>query len=614
MSSSSPASPTPTICPGDNATECLLRAIYDADSGYNWDPATFAFTAVFTILSIIVAVVALFQTLIAAGPGRLKASERAIGPSQHRRRTKTRYSWEEFRFRTIVDVPVLDTVSILEHDRPSSIDVLGNPPRGEEVLPSQDLPQAVSPEHSVVAGWSQLLHDLSLLDVNFRTIECLTDYLPDDIPAAPAWAKVETLLLLCIMKGCTQLSEESGWIVATGHSAQLSWNMHPTLGPIGVYRMWNVGETAMHTIQDVQRMIPTFLGYLYLSGELVFKPFYSRQHDLPVWFDIQVLKRFAADAWSQCHHKHDHCRSRRRSLWESSLANSRWDEGSDRRLTVLAAALFSDRPARAKAFPAQILNMHSALRAMYEEYFPWFILSDTVDTEVLSILCGPDPFVQFGASEATYDIPAGDGIMLRSWLVGASHKEDILIQDRPVLSPPDFSKPYGGKMPPPFFHRKESSSTGTLSDEIRSSKLRISKEAVRHLSKWLADDQYFQTASKPEMTSAKYWLAYQLAEVDWFLATMGHDAICAASNLAALGCLMFLKTQFTKISRRFVLPETLDAFNLNWQYNPVSAKCPSDHDHPFFKLTTPSSAGRRRFHPRERLRRLRNHPTFVHLY
>ena len=80
------------ICP-NNSTECLLRALLDTQSGFNWDPLNFAFTAAIGVLALVIAGVTVFQGLLSAGPGRLKASKTAIGP--YAAKTKTRFDWHE---------------------------------------------------------------------------------------------------------------------------------------------------------------------------------------------------------------------------------------------------------------------------------------------------------------------------------------------------------------------------------------------------------------------------------------------------------------------------------------------------------------------------------------
>lgn len=73
---------------------------------HEWDPITFTFTAAIGALALIVALITVFQGLLAAGPGRLKASPTAIG-ERHSRRAKTTFDWREFRYKTIVDVPFI---------------------------------------------------------------------------------------------------------------------------------------------------------------------------------------------------------------------------------------------------------------------------------------------------------------------------------------------------------------------------------------------------------------------------------------------------------------------------------------------------------------------------
>ena len=92
------------ICP-DNSTECLLRALLDQGDSFNWNPLNFAFTAATGILALIIACIAVFQGLLAAGLGRLKASRSAIGPWTKLK--KSRFDWIELGLRTTAQVPFL---------------------------------------------------------------------------------------------------------------------------------------------------------------------------------------------------------------------------------------------------------------------------------------------------------------------------------------------------------------------------------------------------------------------------------------------------------------------------------------------------------------------------
>ena len=62
------------------------------------------------ILALIVAMMTVFQGALTAGPGRLKASSRAIGPVYYLK-TRTEFSWIELRFRTTAWVPYIDVLA-----------------------------------------------------------------------------------------------------------------------------------------------------------------------------------------------------------------------------------------------------------------------------------------------------------------------------------------------------------------------------------------------------------------------------------------------------------------------------------------------------------------------
>src|SRR5271154_535691 len=95
-------------CP-DNSTECLLRAILEANSGYNWNPLSVGITAAIGVLALIIAILTVFQGALAAGPGRLKAGRSAIG--NWASYSKFKFSWTEFRFRSTAYVPFLSEKS-----------------------------------------------------------------------------------------------------------------------------------------------------------------------------------------------------------------------------------------------------------------------------------------------------------------------------------------------------------------------------------------------------------------------------------------------------------------------------------------------------------------------
>lgn len=96
------------LCP-DNSTECLLKAILkvqlEQSTEYNWDPISVGITAAIGVLALLVASFTVFQGLLAAGPGRLKASSSAIG--YYARYSKSSFQFAEMRVRTIAYTPLL---------------------------------------------------------------------------------------------------------------------------------------------------------------------------------------------------------------------------------------------------------------------------------------------------------------------------------------------------------------------------------------------------------------------------------------------------------------------------------------------------------------------------
>jgi hypothetical protein len=71
------------LCP-DNSTECLLRAILNAQPspGFDWNPLNFAFTAAIGVLALAVAITTVFQGFLSAG---LERSRLLRPPSAHGR-------------------------------------------------------------------------------------------------------------------------------------------------------------------------------------------------------------------------------------------------------------------------------------------------------------------------------------------------------------------------------------------------------------------------------------------------------------------------------------------------------------------------------------------------
>ncbi|KAL2069459.1 hypothetical protein VTL71DRAFT_14138 [Oculimacula yallundae] len=207
------------ICP-DNSTECLLRALLEAQSSFNWDPLSFAFTAAIGVLAVIVAGITVFQGLLSAGPGRLKASKAAIGTFAVN--TKTKFHWDELRYRTTARVPFIKAFDRL---KPSET--------GTAVYEVRVYP----------ARWVTLLECACLtgipgsLEIEIRYVKVVTDHLPADVTAPPAWTTVKNAVILACTAGCNvvTMDESSVYPRVRGPTCQLRFREHPDLGTVAVF-------------------------------------------------------------------------------------------------------------------------------------------------------------------------------------------------------------------------------------------------------------------------------------------------------------------------------------------------------------------------------------------
>ena len=234
----------PAICP-TNSTDCLLRALVDANSGYDWDPLNFGFTAALSILGFIVAIIALFQALLAAGPGRLKASKSAVGET-YGKQAQTRFDRTELRFRTVAQVPLIEVAELAAESNanPSAVPASGwrfaLPGLVSKFFPGKEV-------RRTGAGWYRLLEDLNLEKHPFTTMDCETDYLPDDVQAAPAHAPINDLVLLAMLAGCHTLTETDDGPRARGPNIQLDFRAHPFLGTVAVYQHYGIPARSLLT-------------------------------------------------------------------------------------------------------------------------------------------------------------------------------------------------------------------------------------------------------------------------------------------------------------------------------------------------------------------------------
>jgi hypothetical protein len=293
-----------------NETNCLLGELVDQGDGFDWNPLNFAFTAALSSLALLVAFLALLQGLLAAGPGRLKASKSAVGPI-YGCTARTRFDWTELRFRTVVQVPVIDIAQIIAglstieahrtSRQASSLRVaLGRclpclwpdlPRKAEKrrrrlwpclhsaqfsslEIAGRDV-EARIPDHGedsrdLLASWSRLLHDVGLDASKLRTKIIKTDHLPSDIPAAPAFATVDVLVILSILAGCTSYYVNQEFPFAKGPHLQLTFRDHQQLGLVATYQNYKeMHRSASLTYEYTRSGCIEALGHLkYLQDPL----------------------------------------------------------------------------------------------------------------------------------------------------------------------------------------------------------------------------------------------------------------------------------------------------------------------------------------------------------
>ena len=111
--------------------------------------------------------------------------------------------------------------------------------------------------------------------------------------------------------------------------------------------------------------------------------------------------------------------------------------------------------------------------------------------------------------------------------------------------------------------------------------MRISDNAVSHALGWLAESDYFLRLPDSDARRARYWLRFQLAEIDWWLAEhAGMDGLCGVANIAYHTPFVLkddaglttdgkgARPTYIKCKAKFLLPETLEHFQLPWEWDP----------------------------------------------
>jgi hypothetical protein len=511
------------VCP-TNSTNCLLRALLDANSGYNWNPLNFAFTAALSILGFVVATVTLIQGLLAAGPGRLKASRSAVG-LVYSHKARTRFDKTELRFRTLIRVPVLDIYKLLgvEEIGLSTHQSVTRAPRTRNV---SDIPEQSSRS---LAGWSRLLEDLKLEDFSFETLPCATDYLPADIQAAPAYASVESLVIMALLAGCNKIQPAEGFLRATGPNLQLDFRSHATLGIVAAYQHYfSTSEPNTEGSSD-KGTIHEALGHLRYGGNTLFELNVSSAQQTGTSMDYEALAEAIDRQRAECNHAG--CASRKDTVpsWTSFLYDEKPNQVD---IDILATLLFADKPTTARMFPTAATDFRRLLNDLGNQKYKdtWFHQSSVAqdlalipESEALVDIKNLEQFRALQTSElqrrddSTWFTNTGcfptksEGFKLTNYLPSKSNDQMSCLRSMAFEA-----------------FRLDSMDTKVLSEDS----IVVSDQALTACFSWLADGEYFMHMNSKNRAATRDDLMLQLREMDaWLRRYGGPDALCCALNM-----------------------------------------------------------------------------------
>lgn len=239
----------------DNTTNTLLQELLSANSQFNWDPLSFGVTAAIGVLAFLVSLTTVFQGLLAANSGRIKAGYAAIGPFA--KQSRSYFNFEEFRLRTTCYVPFI-TIRPTQRDHQVNwaeamnesnyVEKRGRKQRSSYILRpfcrrfrKLLLGGKPSSADDFNATWMMLLARLNLgRDHLWSLVKRDTDYLPSDISAAPAVARSKDLALLAVIAedhSTVKCSSDGRYPIVDGYSSRLTFQNHPYLGPVGLYEL-----------------------------------------------------------------------------------------------------------------------------------------------------------------------------------------------------------------------------------------------------------------------------------------------------------------------------------------------------------------------------------------
>ncbi|KAK5459612.1 hypothetical protein LTS15_003741 [Exophiala xenobiotica] len=591
------------VCPG-NSTDCLLGELVDQGRGFDWNLLNFAFTAILSILALLVASLALLQGLLAAGPGRLKASQNVLGFT-YGKTARTRFDWTEWRFRTTVQVPIIDVPQIIsatplslpvhhppqhvsgmkrvrnlfircvqylapcalqdraaakdhqKYDEPDRVsDKASRRMRKRYILHLFDLKQHTpdiearitddfAGTEDVSSSWAMLLRHVGLDAVKLRTRYCKTDHLPADVPAAPAFATIEALVLLAVLAGCTSYYVRQDLPLVRGPQVQMVFRQHPSLGLVATYQSYKERIGTKSPLKEHTRWAcMEALGHIrYLQ-----QPFLEIRCLPKGQIDVRTNLSFLLDVLQlQLQSRCDHV----------SCANHIRDIGSWPRFLVqhnsyiqsmLLVLLFADRPRINLLFPLRLFRRYEHVHLLIKSSPSWGDDPRSV-IEALKVLPASGKSLLLFRCHTSRRIVAIDPQHSKAEAHHVSHdKSDVesqpLIDDHLAgnaqqtwVGPEVFP---GQGVPLKDFPLHPSQSFGYSPEQEPSSlsaadgDLLISADALDLCFHWRDGARYINDLTVPEKTEARKWLAWQLATVDcWLRSSGGQDSLCAALNLLA---------------------------------------------------------------------------------
>ena len=220
-------------CPNnENSTECILRELFklvEANKGnFNWDPITFGFTVPIATVATTLALVAILQAALAAGPGRRKSNSRAIG--SWAAKTEKKWVWRDLNRFSVSKTPVLRSDRMLEVLKEAV----------EAPTPSDVSGSTVNVDDDSIASWLRLLQQLGLEDLEMKDDDLKAtkaDYLPSDLLAVPAYGEVGFIVAAAAAAGAYSMrtDSQSPYPVIIGDGFQFDFRLHPTLGTVGAF-------------------------------------------------------------------------------------------------------------------------------------------------------------------------------------------------------------------------------------------------------------------------------------------------------------------------------------------------------------------------------------------